>query len=531
MQGKNELKAKATGKPASVNSNVMEATPMEPNDMAQSGATMERIKVSTKGKAKSTTTASTKGKAKLKAPPRITATVQHLPTTAADGEQFLPDAWSEAQRELLQRIQLAYPSDLEDETKDDPDVANHLIQTYISMYGIGGIEPYSSRLVPSTQPTAGKELYQVRKRLASALDTGTTSAKRAKTQLVSNATYRGEDKESVLNRQRNRREQLRIAKAKLAVKAAKMKEARQRAKKTQMRSAEEEPHVEDFLMEFVPTEPPIIPEGPALGREEMAVLDVQLNPRPFQPLDDPEALQDDIDFVEGVLDDIGLDLTLEPYPFQPLEDPTVIHGEVQFIEDALQDIDLGEDPPFLPQDPVQDAIRPPRRNPNLPCCSKSKVKMDPYVFPDSPEMQAFKDLFRQRNFIEHIRQYNAQFNFSSIGTNEVKHSGSGPKTYCIQGQLTLNIGPLQPSLNRSGNLRQPSFAQIYMHSSEEQLKHVSSFHQKNFCVERKRTGHRGAIFTPSDERLAYQKCRADSGDSFDRTSAKLALANAASICI
>ncbi|ETV70227.1 hypothetical protein H257_14254 [Aphanomyces astaci] len=101
----------------------MEATPMEPNGMAQSGATMERIKVSAKGKAKSTTTASTKGKAKLKAPPRITATVQHLPATAAEGEQFLPDAWSETQRELLQRIQLAYPSDLEDETKDDPDVA------------------------------------------------------------------------------------------------------------------------------------------------------------------------------------------------------------------------------------------------------------------------------------------------------------------------------------------------------------------------------------------------------------------------
>ncbi|RHZ39183.1 hypothetical protein DYB31_012811 [Aphanomyces astaci] len=41
----------------------------------------------------------------------------------------------------------------------------------------------------------------------------------------------------------------------------------------------------------------------------------------------------------------------------------------------------------------------------------------------------------------HIRQYNAQFNFTSIGTNEVKPSGSGPKTYCIQGQLIHNIGP------------------------------------------------------------------------------------------
>ncbi|RHZ11886.1 hypothetical protein DYB26_005952 [Aphanomyces astaci] len=352
---------------------------------------------------------------------------------------------------------------------------------------------------------------------------------------------RGEDKETVFNRQHYRRDQLRIAKAKSAAAAANKKDYRQtkRVKKSQTHPADERLLVEDFLMEFVP------------------------------PLDDSEALQDEIDFVEGVLDDIDLHPTLELYPFQPLEESTAIHREVQFIEEALHDIDLGEDPPFLPQDPVQDAIqvRPPRRNPvnyvgrqsyevfalqvpgktkpcphcrakltrhdykNLPCCSKSKVKMDPYVFPDSPEMQAFKDLFKQRNFIEHIRQYNAQFNFSSIGTNEVKHSGSGPNTYCIQGQLTLNIGPLQPGLNKSRNLRQPSFAQIYMHSSEEQLKHVSSFHQKNFCVERKRTGHRGAIFTPSDERLAYQKCRADSGDSFDRTSAKLALANAASICI
>ncbi|RHY82874.1 hypothetical protein DYB35_011494 [Aphanomyces astaci] len=167
-------------------------------------------------------------------------------------------------------------------------------------------------------------------------------------------------------------------------------------------------------------------------------------------------------------------------------------------------------------------------------------------------MQAFKDLFKQRNFIEHILQYNAQFNFTSIGTNEVKPSGSGPKTYCIQGQLTHNIGPLQPSLNRSRNLRQPSFAQIYKHSSEVKLQHrrnmfpafssrytatiqrVMDLHNplaRTYATakERKRTGHRGAILTPSDEPLAYQKSRADSGDSFDRTSAKLALANAAPI--
>ncbi|ETV87041.1 hypothetical protein H257_02051 [Aphanomyces astaci] len=71
-----------------------------------------------------------------------------------------------------------------------------------------------------------------------------------------------------------RRKQPPIAKTKLTVKAAKIKEARQkqRAKKSQKWSAEEEPHVEDFLMEFVPTQPPIIPEGRAMSREEMKLL-------------------------------------------------------------------------------------------------------------------------------------------------------------------------------------------------------------------------------------------------------------------
>ncbi|KAF0754589.1 hypothetical protein AaE_005272 [Aphanomyces astaci] len=182
--------------------------------------------------------------------------------------------------------------------------------------------------------------------------------------------------------------------------------------------------------------------------------------------------QDENDFVEGVLDDIDLHLMLEPYPFQSLENPTAIHCEVQFIEEALHDIDLGEDPPFLPQDPVQDAIqvRSPRRNPGghtrlqenedvpaLPSKVDTPRLQEPALLFEGQEMQAFKDLVKQRNFIEHIRHYNAQFNFTSIGTNEVKHSGSDPKTYS--------------QLNRSGNLRQPSFAQIYMHTSGEQLQH------------------------------------------------------------
>ncbi|RHZ18726.1 hypothetical protein DYB26_014079 [Aphanomyces astaci] len=157
---------------------------------------------------------------------------------------------------------------------------------------MGGVETYSRRSVPQAQPTADMVLHQTPKRLASGPESGTRSAKRPKTQWVSNATYREEDKETVLNRQRYRRDQLRIAKAKLAASAAKKKEYRQtkRVKKSQTHPADERPLVEDFLIEFVPVQPPIIPEGPAMSREEMAALDVELNPRPFQPLDDSEAL-------------------------------------------------------------------------------------------------------------------------------------------------------------------------------------------------------------------------------------------------
>ncbi|RHY73572.1 hypothetical protein DYB34_013451 [Aphanomyces astaci] len=158
-------------------------------------------------------------------------------------------------------------------------------------------------------------------------------------------------------------------------------------------------------MEFVPAQPQIIPEGPALSREEMVVFDVELNPHPFQPLDDPEVLQDEIDFVEGVLDNIDLHPTLEPYPFQPLEVPSAILGEVQFIKDTTST--LAKIHRSFLKIPSKmrfkcglhaETLRMAILRGNLPCCLKGKVKMDPYVFPDSPEMQAFKDLFKQHNF-------------------------------------------------------------------------------------------------------------------------------------
>ncbi|ETV73062.1 hypothetical protein H257_12098 [Aphanomyces astaci] len=232
---------------------------MKPNGTGESGATMELNKVSTKGKANK------------KAPP-IAKTVWQLPNTTADGEQSQPDAWSEARPELLQRIQLAYPSDSEEGTKDNPDVANRLLLSYIRQYGIGGVAEYADRIAAPLQLAVDQELHQPSKRPAPSLMPARTSPGC-------------------------------VVKAKLAASAAK-KEYRQtkRAKISPVRQADEQPQVEDFLMEFVPTQHPIIPEGPALRDVEMAGLDVQLNPRPLQRLDDLEALQDENDFVEGVLD-------------------------------------------------------------------------------------------------------------------------------------------------------------------------------------------------------------------------------------
>ncbi|RHY12934.1 hypothetical protein DYB25_011221 [Aphanomyces astaci] len=203
----------------------MEATPMGPNGTGESGATMERNKVSTKGKAskkappkaKSVATASTYGKAKLNATPKITRTVWQLPNTAADGEQSLPDTWSEARRELLQRIQLAYPSDSEKETKDDPDVASRLLLSYIRQYGIGGVAEYADRIAAPLQLAVD---HQPPKRPAPEFDASTNVAKRTKSAL-SSRTHRSQNKQAVLDGQRLYREKQRVVKAKLAASAAK----------------------------------------------------------------------------------------------------------------------------------------------------------------------------------------------------------------------------------------------------------------------------------------------------------------------
>ncbi|KAF0716744.1 hypothetical protein AaE_011013 [Aphanomyces astaci] len=195
--------------------------------MGESGATMELNKVSTKGKANKkappmakSVTASTNGKAKLNATPKITRTVWQLPNTAADGEQSLPDAWSEARRELLQRIQLAYPSDSEKETKDDPDVANRLLLSYIRQYGIGGVAEYADRIAAPLQLAVDQELDQPPKHPAPESDVSTNVAKRTKSAL-SSRTHRSQNKQAVLDGQRLYREKQRVVKAKLAASAAK----------------------------------------------------------------------------------------------------------------------------------------------------------------------------------------------------------------------------------------------------------------------------------------------------------------------
>ncbi|RHZ01651.1 hypothetical protein DYB35_012675, partial [Aphanomyces astaci] len=180
-----------------------------------------------------------------------------------NGEQSLPDAWSEARRELLQRIQLDYPSGSEEKTKDDPNVASRLLLFYIRQYGIGGVAEYADRIAASLHLAVDQELHQPPKRPAP--DASINVAKRTK-RALSRRTHRSENKQAVLDGQRLYREKQRVVKEKIAVSAAKKKEYRQtkRAKKSQMRQADEQPQVEDFLMEFVPAQHPIIPEGPVL---------------------------------------------------------------------------------------------------------------------------------------------------------------------------------------------------------------------------------------------------------------------------
>ncbi|KAH9096265.1 hypothetical protein Ae201684P_009499 [Aphanomyces euteiches] len=97
------------------------------------------------------------------------------------------------------------------------------------------------------------------------------------------------------------------------------------------------------------------------------------------------------------------------------------------------------------------------------CCDSGARVLPVATWPDTPEFREYIDLYKTRGFVNNIRRYNALFAFTSVGTKEIIHGNGGPRSYTIQGELHLSIGPLLPA-----DEEQASYAQIYITDPETQ---------------------------------------------------------------
>jgi hypothetical protein len=100
------------------------------------------------------------------------------------------------------------------------------------------------------------------------------------------------------------------------------------------------------------------------------------------------------------------------------------------------------------------------------CCSKGKIKLRP-LNPVTDEVKEYFDGLSRvsKNFLNHIRQYNCKFAFTSLGTSNQPVPGRGPPTFKISGRMHHLMGQLLPPAGQS-----PVFAQVYIHDEDEQLR-------------------------------------------------------------
>ena len=107
-----------------------------------------------------------------------------------------------------------------------------------------------------------------------------------------------------------------------------------------------------------------------------------------------------------------------------------------------------------------------KRNPKFGmCCLSGNVAL-PMQNPPPPQLMSLFNgqTVESKNFLQHIRKYNAAFAFTSLGVKTVNLPGHGPYVFKIQGMLSHRIGSLLPDANDDA-----TYAQLYFHDSREAL--------------------------------------------------------------
>jgi hypothetical protein len=101
-------------------------------------------------------------------------------------------------------------------------------------------------------------------------------------------------------------------------------------------------------------------------------------------------------------------------------------------------------------------------------CQQGRVNMLAIEAPPAELQHLFRgDTPLSRRFFANTRTFNNAFAFASFGTNTKyrdmrRPRGTGPSTFQVEGQLYHKIGGIL-----SPNAKQPQFAQIYFHDSDQ----------------------------------------------------------------
>ena len=96
------------------------------------------------------------------------------------------------------------------------------------------------------------------------------------------------------------------------------------------------------------------------------------------------------------------------------------------------------------------------------CCGGGQVylkkELDPPMF--------FKEIFKDKHFLENIRAYNQMFSMTSFGAqiDDKINDGRGPYVFKISGEIHHWIGTICPT-----NINEPKFMQLYIYDTENEV--------------------------------------------------------------
>ena len=98
------------------------------------------------------------------------------------------------------------------------------------------------------------------------------------------------------------------------------------------------------------------------------------------------------------------------------------------------------------------------------CCGGGQV----YLTKETDPPERFKQLLKNKHFLDNIRAYNQMFSMTSFGADidESINDGRGPYVFRISGELHHWIGTLCPT-----NPKEPKFLQLYIYDTQNEIQH------------------------------------------------------------